>query len=136
MTDTLGMALATIAATTDPEMFLVGGGVSRAGDVLFDPLVEHYKTYASSPAARRPSRPQAWQRRRHLRRSAAHRGRLIFLTINKGLLQAVPCFMEKLQRIFPRQLVPQAVVDALLGQQLVVVPDSSMPSAPSTRMRS
>ena len=28
--------------------------------------------------------------------------------------------MEKLQRIFPRQLVPQAVVDALLGQQLVV----------------
>ena len=46
MTDTLGMALATIAATTDPEMFLVGGGVSRAGDVLFDPLVEHYKTYA------------------------------------------------------------------------------------------
>ena len=24
----------------------VGGGVSRAGDVLFDPLVEHYKTYA------------------------------------------------------------------------------------------
>ena len=46
MTDTLGMALATIAATTDPEMFLVGGGVSRAGDILFDPLVEHYKTYA------------------------------------------------------------------------------------------
>ena len=46
MTDTLGMALATIAATTDPEMFLVGGGVSRAGDVLFDPLVEHYKPYA------------------------------------------------------------------------------------------
>ena len=46
MTDTLGMALATIASTTDPEMFLIGGGVSRAGDVLFDPLVEHFKTYA------------------------------------------------------------------------------------------
>ena len=46
MTDTLGMALASIASTTDPEMFLVGGGVSRAGDVLFDPLVEHFKTYA------------------------------------------------------------------------------------------
>ena len=29
MTDTLGMALATIASTTDPEMFLVGGGVAR-----------------------------------------------------------------------------------------------------------
>ena len=37
-------ALATIASTTDPEMFLIGGGVARAGDVLFDPLVEHFKT--------------------------------------------------------------------------------------------
>ena len=46
MTDILGMALATIAATTDPEMFMVGGGVARAGDVLFDPLKAHYKTYA------------------------------------------------------------------------------------------
>ena len=46
MTDTLGMALATIAATVDPEMFMVGGGVSRAGDVLFAPLREHFKVYA------------------------------------------------------------------------------------------
>lgn len=37
MTDTLGMALASIASTTDPEMFMVGGGVARAGDVLFNP---------------------------------------------------------------------------------------------------
>ena len=46
MTDTLGVALASIAATTDPEMFMIGGGVARAGEVLFDPLREHYKTYA------------------------------------------------------------------------------------------
>ena len=46
MTDTLGMALASIAATTDPEMFMIGGGVARAGDVLFTPLREHFKTYA------------------------------------------------------------------------------------------
>ena len=46
MTDTLGMALASIASTTDPEMFMVGGGVARAGDVLFNPLREHFKTYA------------------------------------------------------------------------------------------
>ena len=46
MTDTLGMALASIANTVDPEMFLVGGGVARAGDVLFDPLAKHFKTYA------------------------------------------------------------------------------------------
>ena len=46
MSNTLGMALANIASTTDPEMFLVGGGVARAGDVLFDPLVKHFKEYA------------------------------------------------------------------------------------------
>lgn len=40
------MALATIAATTDPEMFMVGGGVARAGDVLFAPLRKHYQQYA------------------------------------------------------------------------------------------
>ena len=39
-------AMASIAATTDPEMFMIGGGVARAGEVLFDPLREHYKTYA------------------------------------------------------------------------------------------
>ncbi|OUQ34635.1 ROK family glucokinase [Faecalibacterium sp. An122] len=46
MTDDLGLALAIIAATADPEVFLVGGGVARAGDVLFQPLTERYKTYA------------------------------------------------------------------------------------------
>ena len=46
MADTLGMALANIAATVDPEAFLVGGGVSRAGEVLFAPLTKHFKEYA------------------------------------------------------------------------------------------
>ena len=46
MTDILGMALANVANTVDPEMFMVGGGVSRAGDVLFAPLRGHFKTYA------------------------------------------------------------------------------------------
>ena len=46
MADTLGMALASVAATVDPEAFLVGGGVSRAGEVLFAPLAKHFKEYA------------------------------------------------------------------------------------------
>ena len=46
MASTLGMALANIAATTDPEMFMIGGGVARAGEILFNPLVRHYKAYA------------------------------------------------------------------------------------------
>ncbi len=46
MSDLLGLALASIASTVDPEVFLVGGGVARAGEVLFQPLTAHYKTYA------------------------------------------------------------------------------------------
>ena len=46
MSDTLGMALASIASTVDPEAFLVGGGVARAGDVLFAPLNKHFQEYA------------------------------------------------------------------------------------------
>ena len=57
MTTTLGMSLATIAATTDPEMFMVGGGVSRAGDVLFDPLVKHYKEFAYRSCREIPIKP-------------------------------------------------------------------------------
>ena len=46
MSDTLGMALANIASAVDPEAFLVGGGVARAGDVLFAPLNKHFQEYA------------------------------------------------------------------------------------------
>ena len=46
MSDTLGMALANIASTVDPEAFLVGGGVARAGVVLFAPLNKHFQEYA------------------------------------------------------------------------------------------
>ena len=46
MTLTLALALGNIAAITDPEMFLVGGGVARAGDVLLEPLSRHYQAIA------------------------------------------------------------------------------------------
>ena len=46
MTLTLALALGNIAAITDPEMFLVGGGVARAGDVLLEPLSRHYQDNA------------------------------------------------------------------------------------------
>ena len=55
MTDTLGMALASIAATTDPEMFMIGGGVARAGEVLFDRCASTTRPTPSSPAGRPPS---------------------------------------------------------------------------------
>ena len=54
MTDTLGMALASIASTTDPEMFLIGGGASASADVYLDKVREHFKQYALSASRETP----------------------------------------------------------------------------------
>lgn len=44
----LGTALANIATVTDPEVFVIGGGVSKAGDVLLDYIKKHYELRAFS----------------------------------------------------------------------------------------
>lgn len=40
--DYLGQALGSIAAMLDPQLCVIGGGVSDAGDVLLDPIREGY----------------------------------------------------------------------------------------------
>ena len=47
----LGKALAMYACVTDPEVFVIGGGVSKAGQVLLDVLEKYYQKYAF-PACR------------------------------------------------------------------------------------
>ena len=42
----LGRALANIAATCDPAVFVIGGGVSKAGEVLLDFIKKPYKEHA------------------------------------------------------------------------------------------
>ena len=44
--DILGRALASIACVVDPEIFIIGGGVSKAGPILTDTLQKYYKQYA------------------------------------------------------------------------------------------
>lgn len=44
--DTLGRALASISCVVDPDIFLIGGGVSRAGDILLETVQTHFKKYA------------------------------------------------------------------------------------------
>lgn len=39
----LGKALSYIAGVVDPEIFVIGGGVSRAGDILVDGVRKHYR---------------------------------------------------------------------------------------------
>lgn len=41
----LGKGLAAIAAVTNPEAFVIGGGVSKAGDVLLGYIRKYYKEY-------------------------------------------------------------------------------------------
>ena len=51
--ESIGKGLAMIAAVVNPEIFVVGGGVSKAGDVLFDyicPVYDRLAFYGSKDA--------------------------------------------------------------------------------------
>ena len=42
----IGLAAANLAVTTDPQKIIIGGGVSKAGDILIDTIEKHYKEFA------------------------------------------------------------------------------------------
>ena len=42
----LGRACAQIACVTDPEVFVIGGGLSKAGSILTDAIQKYYRHYA------------------------------------------------------------------------------------------
>lgn len=42
----LGLALANIANTLNPEKIVLGGGVSKAGDILLNPVAENFGKFA------------------------------------------------------------------------------------------
>ncbi|MGN0332492.1 MAG: ROK family glucokinase [Lachnospiraceae bacterium] len=42
----MGLALANISSTVDPEVFVIGGGVSKAGQVILDYVQKYYMQYA------------------------------------------------------------------------------------------
>ena len=46
----LALAAGNIALMVDPEVFVIGGGVSRAGQILLDAINAHYKTYTFGKA--------------------------------------------------------------------------------------
>ena len=41
----LGLVLSQVALTVDPEAFVIGGGVSRAGQFLADKIDKYYQSY-------------------------------------------------------------------------------------------
>ena len=46
MLDILGLAISNMTTVLNPEKILIGGGVSKAGDVLLNPLKASYQKYA------------------------------------------------------------------------------------------
>lgn len=44
----LGKALAVFAGVVDPQVYVIGGGVSKAGTILLDYIQKYYKEYAFS----------------------------------------------------------------------------------------
>ena len=48
----LGLAVANISSTLNPEKIVIGGGVSKAGDALLQPVQRYFKQYAFSRAVK------------------------------------------------------------------------------------
>ncbi|AGT32782.1 glucokinase [Geobacillus genomosp. 3] len=46
VTHYLGLALANAANVTNPEKIIIGGGVSKAGDILVERVAAHFRRYA------------------------------------------------------------------------------------------
>ena len=42
----LGRALSFVSCTVDPDVFIIGGGMSRAGDIIVEPIKKYYRKYA------------------------------------------------------------------------------------------
>lgn len=42
----LGKALATVSCVIDPQVYVIGGGLSKAGDIIIDTASKYYKQYA------------------------------------------------------------------------------------------
>ena len=69
--DWLGQGVATLTAVLDPNVVVIGGGVSEAGDLLLDPIRRQLRAARHRPRAPADARDPAGaarQRRRHDRR--------------------------------------------------------------------
>lgn len=50
----LGTALSYIGCVTNPEIFVIGGGVSKAGEIVTDTIRKYFQKYAFHAAAQTP----------------------------------------------------------------------------------
>lgn len=50
----LGLAMSYVSCTVDPQVYIVGGGMSRAGTILTDTIQKHYRKFAYHPSTETP----------------------------------------------------------------------------------
>jgi len=50
----LGRAMSLVSCTVDPEVYIIGGGMSRAGSIILDAVEKYYKKYAFHVSANTP----------------------------------------------------------------------------------
>jgi glucokinase len=50
----MGRAMSSTAAAVDPDIFVIGGGMSRAGSVILDAIVPYYLRYAYHASVKTP----------------------------------------------------------------------------------
>lgn len=50
----LGLAMSYVACTLDPQIFLIGGGMSRAGTMLLPFIAPYYRKFVFSPSVNTP----------------------------------------------------------------------------------
>jgi glucokinase len=46
----IGRSMATLCVVLNPQRFIIGGGVSKAGDILFETIRENFRKYTPEPA--------------------------------------------------------------------------------------
>ena len=44
--DYLGRAMSFVSCVTDPDIFIIGGGMSRAGSIIVDAAMKYFRKYA------------------------------------------------------------------------------------------
>ena len=44
--DYMGRAMSFVSCTVDPDIFIIGGGMSRAGSIITDAMLKYYRKYA------------------------------------------------------------------------------------------
>lgn len=50
----IGYIASIVATSTNPEAFIIGGGVSKAGTILIDSITKHYKSFAFKSVSNTP----------------------------------------------------------------------------------